>query len=389
MRIPAFAKTIRFKLTLLYAAFLLLFGGLFVFGVNLAMDRALAEDPLAPVTPEEFFQNITTPMSPREALEIVRQEREKERNDNLETLLNYSLIGLGGLIVFGGIGGYFLSRSMLKPVDRVSSLAARISSTNLKERINYQGPDDEMKRLADTFDDMLGRLESAFESQKQFIQDASHELRTPIAIAQTNIEVIEMDEKAAKRDYKRLMEVLKGSMERMSRLNEKLLLLSEIDQTQVKWAMVDVATLLEEVAAEASAEATAAGVSLKLEPASEEMFVRGDALLLRQAIVNLVDNAIKYNRPGGMVKISSQAEDSQVVVQVQDNGIGISQTDQQRIFDRFYRVDKSRSRAQGGSGLGLAIVKKIVEDHGGTISVESTLGEGSTFRMILPRHSPS
>jgi len=389
MRIPAFAKTIRFKLTLLYAAFLLLFGGLFVFGVNLAMDRALAEDPLAPVTPEEFFQNITTPMSPREALEIVRQEREKERNDNLETLLNYSLIGLGGLIVFGGIGGYFLSRSMLKPVDRVSSLAARISSTNLKERINYQGPDDEMKRLADTFDDMLCRLESAFESQKQFIQDASHELRTPIAIAQTNIEVIEMDEKAAKRDYKRLMEVLKGSMERMSRLNEKLLLLSEIDQTQVKWAMVDVATLLEEVAAEASAEATAAGVSLKLEPASEEMFVRGDALLLRQAIVNLVDNAIKYNRPGGMVKISSQAEDSQVVVQVQDNGIGISQTDQQRIFDRFYRVDKSRSRAQGGSGLGLAIVKKIVEDHGGTISVESTLGEGSTFRMILPRHSPS
>ena len=389
MRLPAFAKTIRFKLSILYAASLLLFGGLFVFGVNLAMDRALAQDPLAPVTAEEYFEHITTPMSPRQALEIVREERAEERSDSLETLLEYSLIGLGGLIILGGIGGYFLSRSMLKPVDRVSSTAARISSTNLNERIDYQGPDDEMKRLADTFDDMLERLESAFESQKQFIEDASHELKTPIAVAQTNIEVMEMEEKATIRDYKHLLEVLKRSMERMSSLSERLLLLSEGDQPQMKWAMVDMATLLDEVAEEARVKAKAAGVSLELEPVSDEVLVRGDALHLREAIINLVDNAIRYNRTGGWVRISTQAENSQVVIQVQDNGIGISQADQQRIFDRFYRVDKSRSRTHGGIGLGLAIIKKIVDDHGGTISVESTLGEGSTFRMSLPRYSSS
>ena len=112
----------------------------------------------------------------------------------------------------------------------------------------------------------------------------------------------------------------------------------------------------------------------------------GDALRLKQAIINLVDNAIKYNRPGGTIKLSVRTDDAQVVIQVQDSGIGISQADQQRIFDRFYRVDKSRSRAQGGSGLGLSIVKKIVEDHDGSIIVESEPDSGSTFTIVLPRH---
>jgi signal transduction histidine kinase len=307
----------------------------------------------------------------------------------MELLRNYSLIGFAGLITIGGVAIYFLSRRMLKPVDYVSSLAARISSTNLKERINYQGPEDEIKHLADTFDDMLGRLESAFESQKQFIQDASHELRTPIAIAQTNIEVAEMEGKATTKEYKRLMEVLKMSLERMNRLSDNLLLLSDGDQSQMKRSVIDMAALLDQVVVEASARATAAGVNLELEPVSNEMLVMGDTLRLKQAVINLVDNAIKYNRPDGTVKIYVQAKGLEIVVQVQDSGIGISQADQQHIFDRFYRVDKSRSRAQGGSGLGLAIVKKIAEEHGGTISVESTPGEGSTFLMSLQRHIPA
>jgi len=273
---------------------------------------------------------------------------------------------------------------MLKPVDRVSSLATRISSTNLKERINYQGPDDEIKRLADTFDSMLERLEEAFESQKQFIQDASHELRTPIAIAQTNIEVLEMDNKATIKDYERLKDILKLNLERMSTLSEKLLLLSEVEQEQRNWMTVDLALLLTEIISELKTKAGESGVSFELEPIDESIPVLGDAFRLKQVFVNLADNAIKYNRPGGEVKISARPDDAQVVVEIKDNGIGISQADQQRIFERFYRVDKSRSRAQGGSGLGLAIVKKIMEEHGGTVSVESTLGKGSTFRVTLP-----
>ena len=373
MRLPVFARTIRFKLTLWYSVLLLLFGILFIIGLNLAMRQSLAVARLPP-----------GPFGDPTPLEIVKMVS----NQNLELLRNYSMIGLAGLVLLGAVGGYFFSRRMLNPVDRISSLAARISSTNLKERINQQGPDDEMKRLADIFDDMLGRLEGAFEAQKQFVQDASHELRTPIAIAQTNLEVLEMDERATTADYRQVMEVIKLSLERMTSVNEGLLLLSEGEPTQSGWSVVNVASIMDEVDMEERANAAASGISLQVEPPAHDVVVRGDAMRLKQAIINLVDNAIKYNRPGGMVKVSAQAGDSDVIVQVQDNGIGISQTDQQRIFDRFYRVDKSRSRAHGGTGLGLAIVKKIAEDHKGSVSVESVPGEGSTFRIVLPRHRP-
>ncbi len=373
MRMPAFTKTIRFKLSLWYVTLFILLCISLLVGINLTMGQ---------------FQDRVPPWPQGGALS--REEiAEQIGSRNRELLRNYSLIFFGGVLLLGTVSVYLVSGKMLEPIDRVSSLAARISSSNLEERINHQGPDDEVKRLADTFDDMLGRLEGAFESQKQFIQDASHELRTPLAIAQTNIEVIEMEEEATKADYQRLIEVIKPSLERMSRLSNNLLLLSGDNQAQAKWSAVNMTSLIEEVATGFSANAAVAGVSLELESTSEEMLVRGDALYLKQAVSNLVDNAIKYNRPGGTVRVLAHVEESQLVLKVQDSGIGISDADQQRIFDRFYRVDKSRSRAQGGSGLGLAIVKKIVENHGGTISVESTPGEGSTFRITLPLYSPA
>ena len=247
----------------------------------------------------------------------------------------------------------------------------------------------EVKRLADTFDDMLGRLETSFDAQKQFIQDASHELRTPIAIAQTNIEVLEMDNNVTVTDYKRLTDILKISLERMSALSEKLLLLSDGAQDRSRWSPVDIQTLIDEVASEFSAKAATAGITLEIVPIPEGSFIEGDALRLKQALINLVDNAIKYNQPGGKVEISADTIDSGVVIKVQDTGIGIASADQQRVFDRFYRVDKSRSRSQGGSGLGLAIVKKIAGEHGGTVSVESKPGAGSTFSITLQRQNPA
>jgi signal transduction histidine kinase len=143
-------------------------------------------------------------------------------------------------------------------------------------------------------------------------------------------------------------------------------------------------SLLNEVYGEARAEAKAAGITFDWHPAYTSLPVHGDAIHLKQAVINLVDNAIKYNRPGGSVKLSARAEGHSVIVQVSDTGIGLSQEDLPHVFDRFFRVDKSRSREQGGSGLGLAIVKKIVEDHGGTVSVESVVGEGSMFSIALP-----
>jgi signal transduction histidine kinase len=373
MSMPAFTKSIHFKLTVWYSAILISLTILLIIGLNIAVRQSSMEPPGG------FGQIVIIDgQSPRDIFFMARQAQ-------LDLLRNYSIIGISCLIVLGGVSIYFLSRMMLKPVDRVSSLAARISSTNLKERINYAGPDDEIKRLADTFDGMLGRLENAFESQKQFIQDASHELRTPIAIAQTNIEVLEMDNKPTIKDYERLKDIMKMNLERMSTLSEKLLLLSESEHGQTNWSTVELAPLLTELAAEFKTKGRESGTNIELIPMEKSIPVLGDAFRLKQALVNLVDNAIKYSKPGGEVKISARADDTQVIIEIKDNGIGISQAEQVRIFERFYRVDKSRSRAQGGSGLGLAIVKKIAEEHGGTISVESTLGEGSVFRITLPR----
>ena len=362
MRIPSFAKTIRFKLTLLYLALFLLFSVVQVGGINLAM---------------QHFRD-TNPVITQGAPEMVA-------SGEILRLRIYSLIAIGLVPLLGFAGGYFLVGRMLKPVSRVSALASQISSTNLKERINYRGSDDEIKRLADTFDEMLSRLEVSFESQKQFIQDASHELRTPIAIAQTSIEVTEMAKKVTASDYQSLMSVLKRSLERMTQLSDQLQILADVSQERANWQVVDVKSIVNEVAAEVGAKMTLAGIDLELCPTSDEALVRGDSLRLKQAVLNLVDNAIKYNRPGGKLKILTRVEQSRLVVEIQDNGIGISSADQPHVFERFYRVDKSRNRSLGGSGLGLAIVKKIVEDHGGAISVESALGSGSTFRLWIPR----
>jgi len=372
MRMPAFTKSIHFRLTFWYSAILISLTILMIVGLNIGVRQSSIEPP------HNLPQWAGGVQTPREIFFIARESQ-------LDLLRNYSIIGISCLFVLGGVSIYLLSRKMLKPVDRVSSLAARISSTNLKERINYAGPDDEIKRLADTFDGMLSRLENAFESQKQFVQDASHELRTPIAIAQTNIEVLEMDDKATIKDYERLKNILKMSLERMSTLSEKLLLLSEGKQGQTNWSTIDLEPLLNEITAEFKTRASEKNINLELVMTGESITVSGDAFRLKQVFVNLIDNAVKYNNPGGEVKVSSQVDDIQIVVEIKDNGIGISQADQQRIFERFYRIDKSRSRTQGGSGLGLAIVKKIVDEHSGTVSVESAPGEGSTFRVTLPR----
>jgi len=261
----------------------------------------------------------------------------------------YSIIGAAIILVMVAGGGYILARAMLKPVDRVSTLASHISHTNLKERINHHGPDDEVKRLSDTFDSMLQRLETAFESQKQFIQDASHELRTPIAMAQTNIEVLEMQPNPGIEDYRHLIEIIKLSMERMAGVSNNLLLLSEGTPSKTKWVEIDPGTMLSEIQAETEMEAAAGGITMEVNLPAELPAIKGDPLSLKQAVVNLVNNAIKYNRPGGKVTISAGAENSGIAITVTDTGIGISPQDMEHIFDRFYRVEKSRSREKAAA----------------------------------------
>ncbi len=364
MKMPSFVRTIRFRLTLWYVSFLMIVVIALLIGLNLRVEN---------------FSAVPQPSGSSSPIQIVPQDN-TFRND----VRRDSILGAVIALIVGSVGIYFLSGSILKPIDRVTSLARRSSYSNLKERLHYSGPNDEVKRLADTFDDMLGRLKDAADLQKQFIQDASHELRTPIATALTNIEVLEMDSAASIEDYQELTRVLKLSLERMNNVSNSLQILSGDSDSMTRLEKVSISEVITHVANEMEMEARRQGITLNWEPPSTETFVLGDAFRLRQVVLNLVDNALKYNRPEGSVTITVRSENRSVMIQVADTGIGIASTDLPKVFDRFFRVDPSRSRQQGGSGLGLAIVKKVVEDLRGTVSVESIPGQGSTFCVRLP-----
>jgi signal transduction histidine kinase len=296
----------------------------------------------------------------------------------------FSLICMVVLTLFAVAGGYLLSSQILKPLRLVSTAAARISQDNLKERINYGGADDDIKSLTDTFNNMMQRLQAAFETQGQFIQDASHELKTPVATAKTNIQVIKMKPQATLEDYRRALDVVEMSLERMYAVSNDLLILSDNGLAKSRWSKIDAAVLIREIYDETNVAARTHGISLKIGAMPSGINIRGDAIRLKQAVINLIDNAVKYNREGGEVEILLKNENANAVIEVRDTGIGIAPADLDKVFERFFRVDKSRSRELGGSGLGLAIVKKIVEDHGGTVYVRSTPGEGSVFGIKLP-----
>ncbi len=364
MKIPAFRRTIRFRLTFWYVSFLMIMVIVLLIGLNIRVENIS-------VTPQ--------PSGSPSQVQTVPQD-----NSFKNAVQKDSITGAVIALVVGSIGIYFLSGSILKPIDQVTSLARRSSYSNLKERLNYYGPNDEVKRLADTFDDMLGRLKNAADLQKQFIQDASHELRTPIATTLTNIEVLEMNPEASIEDYQELTRVLKLSLDRMNNISNSLQLLSEDSDSITKFEKVSIPEVITNVVNEVEMEARRQGMIIHWKPTAAEAFVLGDGYRLRQVVFNLVDNALKYNRPEGLVNITVHTESRWVIIQVADTGIGIVAADLPKVFDRFFRIDKSRSRQQGGSGLGLTIVKKVVEDLSGTVTVESIPGQGSTFYVRLP-----
>jgi signal transduction histidine kinase len=367
-------KTIRFRLTMWYLAFFILLILAFSVSVNLVMLKYHANFPAGGIDAPGDIQTMI-------------QNLNENNIDIMSDLRYFTVVGTGLAILIGAMGVYYLSGRMLKPIDKVTTLAESISYSNLKERLNYAESNDEIKHLADTFDGMLARLEKATESQKQFIQDASHELRTPIATALTNIEVLEMNSEATREDYQHLLTVLKNSLDRMSHISEGLLLLSGDNQSPLKLSRVELGGVISEIVNEVNRDALKQDIGINWERPTRKTYIMGDLTRIRQVIFNLVDNAIKYNRPGGSVTVTLLSENKSAVIKITDTGIGIGQDDLPHIFDRFFRVDKSRSRQKGGSGLGLAIVKKIVEEHQGTIEVHSVLGEGSTFNVNLPLSS--
>ena len=297
------------------------------------------------------------------------------------------VMGLGLPVAVGiaGFGGYVLARRALAPVGRMADRARTITAERLGERLPVVNPDDELGHLAAVFNETFARLEQSFEQLRRFTADASHELRTPLTAIRSVGEVglrEHRDEKA----YRDIIGSMLEEADRLGRLVDSLLTLSRADAGQVRLALeqVDLAELAREVANHLGVLAEEKRQSVAVETAGP-VYATVDRLVLRQAVINLVDNAIKYSPEGACVRVVVRDRSHGPTLEVIDTGPGIRVEHRGRVFDRFYRVDKARSREMGGTGLGLSIARWAVEAHGGRIELESEEGKGSTFRLALPR----
>ena len=310
------------------------------------------------------------------------------------------------IILLSSICTYFVTRQALSPLRRLSSKISRIQAQNLSEPLEVPDSNDEISRLTEVFNDMLSRLDEAFTAQKQFSANAAHELRTPLAVMQTNLEVFFRKKEPEKKEYLQLFSMIQEQTSRLSHLAEVLLDMTGI-QTVERSDTISLAALTDEVFCDLAS--VAEQKQIQLIQTDGNCMVTGSYLLLYRAVYNLVENAIKYNHPSGSVTVSVHKENSYpeeylkpsddlpvpihdralpcAVIEVSDTGIGISPENQEKIFTPFFRVDKSRSRAMGGAGLGLALVNEIARQHQGKVSVLHSDLSGTTMALILPASS--
>jgi len=295
----------------------------------------------------------------------------------LKTIRTYIFILVPLATLLLSIGGNFLARTTLRPIDSIRRQVDEIYGKNLSRRIDVVKPDDELGLLALTFNQMLERLQEAFESQRRFLADASHEIKTPLAILKSQWEKL-ADAKTMPIQYKKEIHSNLEELARLAQLVDNLLLLSEIDDNRIKIEQkpVNLQKVLEEIFEDGKILAEQKDQSITLE-SLESVVISGDHNRLLQLFLNLVDNAVKYTPEKGEISFYLSKKNKTTFVEIRDTGIGISEKDLQCIFDRFYRVDKSRSRQQGGSGLGLSICEWIVNAHHGSINIQSEIGRGT------------
>jgi heavy metal sensor kinase len=303
---------------------------------------------------------------------------------SLRRLLAVFLVATPLALLIALAGGWFLARRALKPVEVMTQAAQRIASGDLSQRLTEPPSSDEIGRLAATFNEMIARLDASFRQVRQFSADASHELRTPLTVMKGETELALRRDRPPE-DYRQVLESALEEIDRMTQIVDELLFLSRADLGEVKMETRPVS--LDGLVEDIQRQATVLGQDRQIQVtigSLEPVTVTGDELRLRELILNLVDNAVKYSHPGGKVEISLTRDGKAARLTVTDAGIGIPAGAQARVFDRFYRTDEARAHSKKGTGLGLAICKWIVESHDGRIEVQSAPGQGSRFTVILP-----
>jgi heavy metal sensor kinase len=288
------------------------------------------------------------------------------------------------VLTLATIGGYWMSRRALAPVDSITSTARSISEHNLSKRLARLQTGDELQRLAETFNQMMDRLEAAFKRITQFTADASHELRTPTALIRTTAE-LSLRRDRDNTEYREAFTQVLEEANRMGLLIDSLMALARMDSgaETLGFTEVDIASVFREASSAGQPLANSKHIQFDRAIPNTPIFVNGDAHALRRLFLILIDNAVKYTPSGGRVSIGLHASDNDAVAEFCDTGIGISDEDLPFIFERFYRADKARSR-ETGTGLGLSIARWIAEAHGGSIRVESVIGRGAIFQIRIP-----
>jgi heavy metal sensor kinase len=290
------------------------------------------------------------------------------------------------LLIAASAGGYWISRRALAPVDEISRAAQRISIENLTDRLQVPHTGDQLQRLSETLNEMLSRLEASVSRMTQFTADASHELRAPVSLIRTTAEVAALKRDRPVNEYLEALDDILEEAERTSQVVDSLMLLARTDsgKEMLDCVPVDACTIVRGAAEQGERLAQNRGVGFSIDVPPSSIPIQADSEALRRALLILMDNAAKYTPRGGSIRVGVTRRDGFAVASVSDTGIGIVPEDMPRVFDRFWRADKARSREQGGAGLGLSIAKWIVEMHGGSISVQSEPGKGSVFAIHVP-----
>ena len=394
-----FHTSLQLKLTLLLSLLMIVSCVLMYFFISHSAVSGMdgLQNYMIKVDPQDGDSPITFNVDPK----ALFPQFEQEIQETKEAFLLRSVIATTIIILLSSVCTYFLTKKALTPLQKLTSEVSQIQAQNLSTQLEVPNSQDEIAQLTSSFNEMLTRLDNAFSTQKQFSANAAHELRTPLAVLQTNLEVFEKKQEPEMVEYQQLFTMIKEQTARLSQLVGTLL-----DMTNLKSVPrtdhVSLEELVDEVFCDLDPVAEKAGISIHFDDSSSQdlytdvhtpdasalnnniLNITGSYVLLYRAVYNLVENAIKYNRPNGSVTVSVKEKNGQAMILVKDTGIGISPENQKKIFDPFFRVDKSRSRAMGGAGLGLALVDSIAREHGGSVKVLESNEKGSIIALMLP-----
>ncbi len=385
----ALVRSVRFRLAMMVTAALLVTAGVLVLGMNLALDTVAATIPEQQATTleDELLRVLDMGLTELEgggaqgATDALLNVEQAVREQTLQTVRNLSLMALLALVPVGLAIGWAVAGRVLRPVGTIAGVAREIEATDLSRRIRLGGPPDEMRDLADTFDAMLDRLDQGVRTQRRFVEDASHELRNPLAVIRTTLDVALAEPEDAE-GLRNAAEVARRTADRMSITVDELMALARTSVQPERRTSVDLAEVVAEVAKEYEAEASTRGVRLSRQ-APSGLVTDGDRSALKRAQANLVSNALRVAPSGSVVHCGAGRAGGWLWFGVRDVGPGIAPDDQALVFRRAWR-DGAPTAEGDGQGLGLALVRQIAEAHGGTVSVASDPGHGASFVVWLP-----